>query len=56
MPLTFGVPFGLVILIAGIILHFVTRSKMLARIMIGLGALITAVTLVLILLVVYSDM
>jgi len=56
MPLTFGIPVGLVIAAVGAVLLFVTKSKKIALAVIGFGALITLLTLILVVLAANSQM
>lgn len=56
MPLSFGVPFGLVIVVMSIILFFATKQKKMAKIMLGVGMTVTLMTLILIVLAVNSQM
>ena len=56
MPVSFGIPLGVVIVLVGTILFFATRYKKTAKVVIGLGAAVTLLTLVLILLAANSQM
>jgi hypothetical protein len=56
MPVSFGIPLGIVILLVGVILFFSTNYKRAARLVIGAGAVIAVLTVVLILLAVNSQM
>ena len=56
MPLSYGVPLGLVILVFGAILLFVTRYKKMAKIVIGFGGAIAVLTIILIVLAANSNM
>jgi hypothetical protein len=56
MPLSFGVPLGLILALGGAVLFFVTNHKKLARVMIGIGIAIALLTLLVIILVVNSSM
>jgi hypothetical protein len=55
-PLTFFIPLGLVLVLVGTILFFVTRYKKAAKIVIGIGVAITILTFLLIVLAVNSQM
>jgi hypothetical protein len=54
MPLSFGVPLGLVVIIAGGILLFATKYKKIAFAVIGIGLAFTLCTLLLVVLAVNS--
>ena len=56
MPLTFGIPLGLVIVVVGAILFFATRYKTLAKLVIGFGLAASVMTVILVVLVVNSNM
>jgi len=56
MPLSFGIPLGLTMVLVGVILFFTTSRKKLAKVIPGIGIAITRVTLVLIVLAVNSSM
>lgn len=56
MPLSFGIPLGLVIALIGAILFFATRYKEIAKLLLGSGLAVALLTLVLIVLVVNSGM
>jgi hypothetical protein len=56
MPLSFLVPLGLLILVFGIVLFFVTSYKKAAKIMMGIGIAVTILTFLLIVLAVNSQM
>lgn len=56
MPLSFGLPLGLIVLAAGAIMLFATEHKTAARIILGIGAAVTLLTLIVILLAVNSNM
>ncbi len=56
MPLSFGIPLGLLIVLAGAILFFATKYKKVAKVILIIGMAITLLTLFLILLVVNSPM
>ena len=56
MPLTSGVVIGMVLVATGAFLLILRRFKRAALLLIGLGALITLVTVVLVLLVAASQM
>ena len=56
MPITFFIPLGLVLVVVGAILFFVTRYKKAAKIMIGIGVAVTILTFLLIVLAVNSQM
>lgn len=50
MPLSFGIPIGLVIALIGLFLLFVTKSRKISIALIVFGALVAAFTLVVIVL------
>ena len=54
MPLSFGVPLGLLIAVVGAILFFATRYKRVAVVVFGVGVLVAALTFILIFLAVNS--
>jgi hypothetical protein len=54
LPVSYAIPLGLIIALVGANLFFVTKYKSAAKIMIGLGAAIAILTLILILLAAYS--
>ena len=56
MPLTFFIPLGLVLVVVGTILFFVTRYKQAAKVVIGIGVAITILSFLLIVLAVNSQM
>ena len=56
MPLSFGIPLGLVIAVAGAILFFATNYKKTAKVVLGIGVAVTLVALLLIVLAVNSQM
>jgi hypothetical protein len=56
VPISFGIPLGLVIAVVGAILFFVTRYKKVAKLMIGVGVAVSILTFMLILLAVNSQM
>jgi hypothetical protein len=56
MPLTFGIPLGLTIVVAGAILFFATNHKKIAKVVLGIGVVVTLLTLLLIVLAVNSQM
>ena len=56
MPITFFIPLGLVLVVVGAILFFVTRYKKAAKIMIGIGVAVTILTFLLVVLAVNSQM
>jgi len=56
MPLSFGIPLGVTIILTGVILFFATNNKRLAKMTIGIGVVITLLTLALIILAVNSSM
>lgn len=56
MPLSFGIPLGLIVAIAGMILFFATRYKKISLAVIVIGVGVTLLTLVLIVLAVNSQM
>ena len=56
MPLSFGIPLGILVILVGAVLLFATNTKRLAKITIGIGVVITLLTLTLIILAVNSPM
>lgn len=56
MPLSFGIAFGVTILIIGAILFAATDKKKLAKATIGIGAALTLLTLAVMILAVISPM
>jgi hypothetical protein len=56
MPLSFGIPLGITVILVGAVLLFATNTKRLAKITIGIGVVITLLTLGLIILAVNSPM
>jgi hypothetical protein len=56
MPITFFIPLGLLIVVVGLILFFVTRYRKAAKIVIGIGVAVTILTFLLIVLAVNSQM
>jgi len=54
MPLSFGIPLGLLIAVVGAILFFATRYKKVAMVVFGVGVLVAALTFILIFLAVNS--
>ena len=56
MPLSFGLPLGLSVLVVGAIMLFATKYKTAARVILGIGAAVTLLTLIVILLAVNSNM
>ena len=56
MPLTFGIPIGLVIAVFGTILFFVTRYKKAAIVVIGIGGILAVLTFILVVLAATSPM
>jgi len=56
MPLSFGIPLGLLIAVIGALLVFATRYKKTGVAVLGVGVLVTALTLFLIVLAVNSPM
>jgi hypothetical protein len=56
MPLTFGVPLGLLVAVVGAVLFFATGLKRVAKVIIGFGLAITMLTVVLVALALSSNM
>jgi len=56
MPLSSGILLGLVVVVVGAILFFATNYKKMAKVVIGIGAVVTLLTLILIVLAVNSPM
>lgn len=56
MPLSFGIPIGLVIAAAGVALYLVTRRNRLALVLVSLGLLIALLALLAVILAASSSM
>jgi hypothetical protein len=56
MPLTFGIPIGLVIAVFGAILFSATRYKKVAIVVVGIGGIIAVLTFILVALAAISPM
>jgi hypothetical protein len=56
MPLSFGIPLGILVMLIGTVLFYVTKHKRIATVVISIGAFIAAFTLILIVLVLDSSM
>jgi len=56
MPLSFGIPLGLVIVLVGAILFFATKYKKTAKVVFGVGVAVTVLTVILVVLVSNSQM
>jgi hypothetical protein len=56
MPLSFGIPIGFMVVIVGAILFSATRYKQIAKVVIGVGLVITVFTFILIVLTLNSQM
>lgn len=56
MPLSFGIPLGLLIAVVGAVLFYATGFKKIAKLVVGVGVIIALVTVVLIALAVSSSM
>jgi fucose permease len=56
MPLTFGIPLGLLLTAAGAILFYTTDYKKMAKAVLVIGAGVTILTFILIVLVIFSPM
>ncbi len=56
MPLSFGIPLGLVIVVVGAILFFATRYKKTAKVVLGVGVAVTVLTFIAIVLALNSQM
>lgn len=56
MPLSLGIPLGVVIIVAGAILFLATRYKKTAAVVLGVGLAVTILTLVVIVLAANSPM
>jgi hypothetical protein len=56
MPLSFGIPIGFMVIVIGAILFFTTWYKRIAKVMIGVGLVITVLTFILIVLALNSHM
>lgn len=56
MPLSFGIPIGILIALMGLILYFATSRKWLARFIFALGLAVTLFTLLAIVLALISPM
>jgi hypothetical protein len=56
LPLSFGIPIGLVIAAAGVALYLVTRRNRLALVLVSLGLLIALLALLAVILAASSSM
>ncbi len=56
MPLSFGILLGFIILFTGVILHVATHHKKFAKILMGIGVIISLATGVIIVMAVNSSM
>ncbi len=56
MPLTFGIPLGVIIVVVGAILFFATKQKKIAKVVLGIGVAVTILSFFLIVLAVNSSM
>ncbi len=56
MPLSFGIPLGLLIVVVGIILFFATKYKKTAKVVFGVGMAVAILTFILIVLASNSQM
>jgi len=56
MPLSFGIPLGLIIVVAGAILFLATNYKKTAKVVLGIGVAVTLLTLLLTVLAANSQM
>lgn len=56
MPLSFGIPFGLLVIVIGAVLFLVTKHKRIAKFVVVIGVLITTLTLILLVLAFNSQM
>jgi hypothetical protein len=56
MPLSSGIPLGIIAILIGVVLFFATNSKRLAKMVMGIGVVITLLTLLLIILALNSPM
>lgn len=56
MPLSCGIPLGIIVAIMGLILYFATNYKKTAKLMVGIGVFITVLAIGAITLVMNSSM
>jgi hypothetical protein len=56
MPLSFGIPLGILVVVVGAILFLATKHKKTAIIAMSAGVVVTVLTFILIMLVVSSQM
>jgi hypothetical protein len=56
MPLTFGIPLGVIIVMVGAVLFFGTRYKKTAKVVFGMGMFVTLLTFILIAMALNSNM
>jgi uncharacterized membrane protein len=56
MPLSFGVPVGILFMLVGLVVFFITRERRYALVLAGLGAAILVVTLLTLFLAANSGM
>jgi len=55
MPLSFGIPLGLLIVVIGAALFFATRYKKTAKVVFGIGVAVTVLTFIAIVLALNSQ-
>lgn len=56
MPLSFGIPLGIIAILVGVVLFFAANNRRLAKTVMGVGVVITLLTLLLIVFVISSPM
>ncbi|MBC8504053.1 MAG: hypothetical protein ISR58_17450 [Anaerolineales bacterium] len=56
MPLSFGLPVGIIIILVGLILYYSTSYKKMAKIILGIGATLAILTVGAFILVMNSSM
>ena len=56
MPLSFGIPLSVTIVVAGALMFFATNIKKIAKVVLGFDVAVTLLTLILIVLAVNSQM
>jgi len=56
MPFSFGIPLGFMVIVIGAILFFTTRYKKTAKVVMGVGLVISILTFILLMLALNSQM
>ncbi len=56
MPLSFGIPLGIIAILVGVVLFFATHNQRLAKMVMGIGVVMTLLTLLFIVLALNSPM